>query len=111
MGWDVGSSGLRVVLSPEVPELVAAEMADVTNTLLRARDLSLADVSTWVARSGGPKVLTALENALGLDRSATELTWRSLREAGNLSSASVLDVLRRTLEVNPPAEAVSRPSS
>ncbi|MFL6287004.1 MAG: type III polyketide synthase [Actinomycetes bacterium] len=103
MGWDVGSSGLRVVLSPEVPALVAAEMADVTNTLLHAHDLRVADVSTWVAHSGGPKVLIALEDALGLEASATELTWRSLREAGNLSSASVLDVLRRTLEINPPA--------
>ena len=46
MGWDVGSSGLRVVLSPEVPGLVAAEMAVVTNTLLRAHGLGLADVST-----------------------------------------------------------------
>ena len=37
-------------------------------------------------------MLIALEKALGLDGSATELTWRSLREAGNLSSASVLEV-------------------
>jgi alkylresorcinol/alkylpyrone synthase len=54
-----------------------------------------------VVHSGGPKVLSALEGALGIDSSATELTWQSLREVGNLSSASVLDVLQRTLEVNP----------
>jgi alkylresorcinol/alkylpyrone synthase len=76
-------------------------MAGVTSTLLRAHDLEVSDVVTWIAHSGGPKVLTALELALELDPSATELTWRSLREVGNLSSASVLDVLRRTMEVNP----------
>ena len=80
---------------------MAAEMADVANTLLRARDLGVGDISTGWLTPGGPKVLTALEDALGLDRSATELTWHSLREAGNLSSASVLDVLRRTLEQSP----------
>jgi alkylresorcinol/alkylpyrone synthase len=103
MGWDVGSSGLRVVLSPEVPALVASEMAGVTSTLLNAHGLDVSDVSTWVAHSGGPKVLSALEGALGIDQSATDLTWRSLREVGNLSSASVLDVLRRTIDLRPAA--------
>jgi alkylresorcinol/alkylpyrone synthase len=101
MGWDVGTSGLRVVLSPEVPDLVASEMSSVTRRLLGVHGLDISDVSTWVVHSGGPKVLSALEGALGIDSSATELTWQSLREVGNLSSASVLDVLQRTLEVNP----------
>ena len=36
--------------------------------------------------------------ALGLHDDALELTWRSLSELGNLSSASVLHVLRDTLD-------------
>jgi alkylresorcinol/alkylpyrone synthase len=101
MGWDVGSSGLRVVLSPDVPQLVAAELRKVTEIMLNRHDLAIGDVSIWIAHSGGPKVLTALERSLDLPEKATELTWRSLREIGNLSSASVLDVLRRTLDEQP----------
>jgi len=97
MGWDVGSSGLRVVLSPDVPRLVESEMNGVVAEHLRRHGLSTDDISVWVAHSGGPKVLTALEDALRLPPSATQDTWASLSEVGNLSSASVLDVLGRTL--------------
>ena len=101
MGWDVGSSGLRVVLSPQVPQLVASEMRTVTQELLSRNELDVEDVSIWITHSGGPKVLLALEEALSLAEGATAETWTSLREVGNLSSASVLDVLSRTMRRHP----------
>ncbi|HEX5017182.1 MAG TPA: 3-oxoacyl-[acyl-carrier-protein] synthase III C-terminal domain-containing protein [Actinomycetes bacterium] len=101
MGWDVGSSGLRVVLSPEVPQIVASEMSSVVPRLLDPHGLTIDDVGVWVAHSGGPKVLLALQDALALSPEATALTWESLREVGNLSSASVLDVLARTMRSRP----------
>ena len=42
-------------------------------------------------------MLLALEEALGIDRTHTQLTWDSLRDVGNLSSASVLHVLQQVL--------------
>ncbi len=101
MGWDVGSFGMRVVLSPNVPDLVANELRPVIDALLERNGLSAGDIEHWVAHPGGPKVLTALEDALGVDASATALTWDSLREVGNLSSASVLHVLEKTLDRSP----------
>jgi alkylresorcinol/alkylpyrone synthase len=101
MGWDVGSTGLRVVLSPEVPELVAAELPGAAQSLLARHGLAVEDIGTWVVHSGGPKVLEAIESSLGLPRARTDRTWESLRQVGNLSSASVLDVLGRTLERTP----------
>ena len=47
--------------------------------------------------TGGPKVIEAIESELDLPRDALELTWRSLADVGNLSSVSVLHVLRDTL--------------
>jgi alkylresorcinol/alkylpyrone synthase len=101
MGWDVGASGMRVVLSPTVPDLVARELRPVVDTLLTRNGLTTADIEHWVAHPGGPKVLTALEEALGIDDTHTALTWDSLRDVGNLSSASVLHVLEQTLERSP----------
>jgi alkylresorcinol/alkylpyrone synthase len=103
MGWDVSSTGLRVVLSPEVPQLVAAELPGAATALLSRHDLDIRDVATWVVHSGGPKVLDAIEASLGLGHDSTRLTWESLREVGNLSSASVLDVLARTLAQRTPS--------
>jgi alkylresorcinol/alkylpyrone synthase len=70
---------------------------------LASEGLALADVGTFVCHPGGPKVLEAFEEALELPEGALELTWKSLREVGNLSSASVLLVLGDTLAAPAPA--------
>jgi alkylresorcinol/alkylpyrone synthase len=102
MGWDVGSSGFRMVLGPEVPELIRGSLAEDVKALLTEHGLTEADVSTWICHPGGPKVIEAIEAALGLDSDALALSWRSLHDVGNLSSASVLHVLRDTQLLRPP---------
>jgi alkylresorcinol/alkylpyrone synthase len=103
MGWDVGSSGLRIVLGAEVPELVRTHLGGDVHGLLAANGLTIDDVSTWVCHPGGPKVIETIQSVLGLDEYALGLTWQSLREVGNLSSSSVLHVLRDTMAQRPPA--------
>jgi alkylresorcinol/alkylpyrone synthase len=60
-----------------------------------------ADVGAWVSHPGGPKVIEAIVSSLGLPSDALDLTWRSLSEVGNLSSSSVLHVLRDTIAKQP----------
>jgi len=98
MGWDIGASGLKIVLGAEVPDLVSTYLGDDVSQFLKDHDLEAGDISVWVAHPGGPKVLQAIERSLTLPDDALELTWRSLARIGNLSSASVLHVLRDTLD-------------
>ena len=102
MGWDVGSGGLKVVLGTEVPDLVAEHLGDDVRGLLADHGLAVPDVATWVSHPGGPKVIDAIQAALDLPPDALELTWRSLAEVGNLSSASVLHVLADTIDKRSP---------
>lgn len=102
MGWDVGSTGLRIVLGAEVPSLVQDHVAEDVDAFLRDHELSREDISWWVCHPGGPKVLEALQDALGLSRGDVQVTWDSLDRIGNLSSASVLFVLEDTLRHRPP---------
>jgi alkylresorcinol/alkylpyrone synthase len=102
MGWDVGASGLRIVLDAQVPELVRAHVGEDVDQFLADHDLCRDDIGWWVAHPGGPKVLEALQAALGLDREELVVTWDSLAQIGNLSSASVLHVLADTLRDRPP---------
>jgi alkylresorcinol/alkylpyrone synthase len=102
MGWEIGSEGFRVVLSGDVPNVARGIRKDV-DEFLASQGLTLADVGVYVCHPGGPKVLEAFEESLELPEGALELTWRSLRELGNLSSASVLMVLGDTLEETRPA--------
>jgi alkylresorcinol/alkylpyrone synthase len=103
MGWDVTSTGLKIVLDADVPELALRYLGDDARGFLGAHGLTINDVSTWVCHPGGPKVIEAIQEALGLPPTALELTWRSLAGVGNLSSSSVLHVLSDTLHKHPPA--------
>jgi alkylresorcinol/alkylpyrone synthase len=53
--------------------------------------------------TGGPKVLEATQQALGLSRDDLEVSWEVLRRVGNLSSASVLVVLDEIMKHRRPA--------
>jgi alkylresorcinol/alkylpyrone synthase len=98
MGWDVVDTGFRVVLSAKVPEVVQANVGRDVDGFLAEHGFSRADVRHWIAHTGGPKVLEAFRAALDLPAAAIERSWRSLREIGNLSSASVLFVLGEALD-------------
>ncbi|MER5957039.1 3-oxoacyl-[acyl-carrier-protein] synthase III C-terminal domain-containing protein [Streptomyces sp. NPDC001893] len=97
LGWDVGDSGFRVVLDPRVPDVIRRHLADDVEGFLGDHGLKTKDVTAWVCHPGGPKVLEAVTEALDLPCDALDVTWRHLAEVGNLSSSSVLHVLRDTL--------------
>jgi alkylresorcinol/alkylpyrone synthase len=103
MGWDISERGFQVVLSPEVPEVVRRYLRRDVDSFLADHGLKRREIASWVAHPGGPKVLEAMQEALELPPEALAVTWRSLREVGNLSSASVLMVLADTMEASPPS--------
>jgi predicted naringenin-chalcone synthase len=105
MGWDVSSDGLGLVLSKDVPKMVDIYLGEDVTRFLAEYGLSSADVSTWICHPGGPKVLDSIENAIGLPPKALANSRNSMRENGNMSSVSVLDVLRRTIADSPPQGA------
>lgn len=102
MGWDISESGFRVVLSADVPTMVMDNIGRDVDAFLADEGLRRADIARWISHPGGPKVLEAMQQTLGLPREALELSWRSLRDVGNLSSTSALLVLKDTLESGGP---------
>jgi len=98
MGWEVSGGGFKIVLSAEVPEMVSRFLRRDVDAFLGDHGLIRSDIATWISHPGGPKVLSAMQEALELPDEALELSWRTLREIGNLSSTSVLMVLKETLE-------------
>jgi alkylresorcinol/alkylpyrone synthase len=103
MGWDVTSTGLKIVLDADVPAIVRRFLGDDVRAFLADHALSIEDVGTWVSHPGGPKVIEAIQDALDLSAGELELTWRSLAAVGNLSSSSVLHVLQDTVLKHPPS--------
>lgn len=97
IGWDIGGSGFRIVLSAGVPAVIERNFAADAVGLLSAHGLGVESVGTWIAHPGGPKVLEAFAEALDLERDDFAPSWRSLARVGNLSSASVLHILADTM--------------
>lgn len=102
MGWKIGSDGFRIVLSVDVATITEKYLGEDVRNFLAEHDLTPRDVSTWVCHPGGPRVIEAVENVLDLPGEALDHTRNSLRANGNLSSVSVLDVLRANM-TDPPA--------
>jgi alkylresorcinol/alkylpyrone synthase len=103
MGWDVGDSGFRIVLSAGVPDVVRRWLGDDVRGFLADHGIEREAIRSWVCHPGGPKVLDAFEETLGLAAEDLALTRRSLAEVGNMSSSSVLFVLHDTIATRRPA--------
>lgn len=101
MGWDVGASGFRIVLSAGVPQMVHDNLPGDMRAFLDAHGREIDGIDRWICHPGGPKVIEAMLAALALREGALDHTWRSLRTVGNLSSASVLFVLADHLAEEP----------
>lgn len=103
MGWDISEKGFRVVLSSAVPEIAETILPGDVTAFLAEHGLTTEGIASWVCHPGGPKVLEGLARGLGLSAEALALSWESLRQVGNLSSSSVLLVLRETMARARPA--------
>jgi alkylresorcinol/alkylpyrone synthase len=106
MGWKIGSDGFRIVLSVDVATVTETFLGDDVRSFLGDHGLTPHDVTTWVCHPGGPRVIEAVESGLGLPADALDYTRNSLRDNGNLSSVSVLDVLRANIVDPPPAGSI-----
>jgi alkylresorcinol/alkylpyrone synthase len=97
MGWDVTNTGFQVLLSADVPEIARLHLPPCVDTFLAEHRLERSDIACWIAHPGGPKVMEAMEEGLGLAEGTLHLSRKSLFQFGNISSVSVLLVLQDTL--------------
>jgi alkylresorcinol/alkylpyrone synthase len=98
MGWQITDHGFKLVMSPEIPLLVQRHLRGDVDGFLREHGLDRSRIKHWIAHTGGPRVLRAVEETLELSPEALKPSWQSLQQLGNLSSASVLFVLGDLLE-------------
>ncbi|MDQ1124803.1 type III polyketide synthase [Microbacterium trichothecenolyticum] len=93
MAWTVGDSGFEMTLTPEVPRIVGREIAGIATDVIGDLD----EIDAWAVHPGGRSILDRVENALGLDADALAPSRAVLRAHGNMSSATLLFILRDLL--------------
>ncbi|HYV88207.1 MAG TPA: 3-oxoacyl-[acyl-carrier-protein] synthase III C-terminal domain-containing protein [Candidatus Polarisedimenticolia bacterium] len=97
MGWRVQEDGLGVLFSRDIPALVRAEIRPIADAFLGSHGVSVNDLAGVVCHPGGAKVLDALEDAFSMPAGGLTVAREVLRGYGNMSAATVLFVLERTL--------------
>lgn len=101
--WTIGNTGFLMGLSGEVPSRLSHALADPALSA-RIRDGTDAGSSgAWAVHPGGKSILDAVERALALPKSALDDSREVLRTCGNMSSATILFVLKRIAEQKPPS--------
>ncbi len=98
MTWDVTDRGFRMGLSPQVPEVLRRHVPEVIGPLLQAHGLEPRDVAGWAIHPGGPRILEATAEGLGLEEEDLAASRSVLWDYGNCSSPTVLLVLERLLQ-------------
>jgi predicted naringenin-chalcone synthase len=98
MAWDIGDEGFNIVLSSYVPDIIGANVRELAHTLLTRNALSLPDIQEWAVHPGGRSILDKVEQSLKLPASALEASRNVLADYGNMSSATILFVLKELLE-------------
>jgi len=97
MAWHINDFGFEMTLSSYVPRLIQRGIRQLTDQLLAHLPVKLTDVHSFAIHPGGRKILETIEQALGITNHDNRFAYQVLRNYGNMSSATVLFVLRELL--------------
>ncbi|WP_419393751.1 type III polyketide synthase [Cytobacillus praedii] len=98
MGWEVKDEGLYVVFSKDIPSIVEGWLRPNVTSFLSDQKMGINDIKHFIAHPGGRKVLDAYVQSLGMDPSMTSKSLEILKSYGNMSSSTILYVLKRFME-------------
>lgn len=98
MSWDIGDQGFNMVLSGYVPQAVESGINTLIKRLLADLQLQREQIDFFAIHPGGFKILQACENSLDITPQQNQHSYHVLRNYGNMSSATVLFVLKSLWE-------------
>ena len=107
MTWRIGDHGFEMTLSPRVPELIGRHVRPWLADWLALHGQTIETVGSWAVHPGGPRILSAFGEAVGLDRSALDASYGVLAEFGNMSSPTIAFILQRLLQARAPRPCVA----
>lgn len=98
MGWDLVETGFKVRLSKDLPSITKDRLPQEIRQACASWGIELESVRHFVVHPGGAKVLAAFSESLHLQNGELCHAASVLRDYGNMSSPTVLFILREFLE-------------
>lgn len=98
MSWKLSSTGFLMSLSGYVPELVKEDFGELLNKALKNAGMQKEAISHWCIHPGGKKILESIQQSAGLHATQLKYSYDVLKNYGNMSSPTVLFVLKQILQ-------------
>lgn len=97
MGWKIGNFGFEMILSSELPKIISSDAVPALKNILEKQGIEIKSIKHWALHPGGRAILDSLQKGLNLSDEQLKASRTVLRNFGNLSSASILFVLKELL--------------
>lgn len=104
MAWELSSKGFLMTLTGYVPDLIKEDFKGLVDKALDSSNHKQADVTHWCIHPGGKKILESISSSIGITAADLKYSYDVLNDYGNMSSATILFVLKEILtefEQNP----------
>lgn len=110
MAWSIGDTGFNMVLSNYIPDLLSDGLPGFLYPVLKQYGLTVEEIDLWGVHPGGRAILDKIESTLDLPKTMLNASRNVLSRFGNMSSATVLFVLKELLgedSGNPGSKAIA----
>ena len=98
MGWKIGNYGFEMILSSDLPKIILNEAVPRLKLILNSQGFKPGDIEHWALHPGGRAILDTLQNGLEISVNKMIPSRKVLKNFGNMSSASILFVLKEIIE-------------
>lgn len=102
MAWNIGDEGFEMVLGTYVPHIIDEHIVGALAPLLERDDsligIEYRDIEHWAIHPGGRSILDKVQAKLKLTDDQLIPARETLRNYGNMSSATVMFVLKHILD-------------
>jgi predicted naringenin-chalcone synthase len=100
MGWEIGNFGFEMILSQELPKIIFEHAMPQLKVLLHRMGISKEEIKYWALHPGGRAILDSMQKGLDLSDEAMKPSRTVLKNYGNMSSVSILFVLKEIIDNN-----------
>jgi alpha-pyrone synthase len=97
MHWTIGNTGFLMGLSSKVPATIVEHLPGYLKTLLDRNHLTQSAIDFWAVHPGGRQIVDQIQSLLQLSDNMVADSYAVLREYGNMSSTTILFILKRLL--------------
>ncbi|HKI78744.1 MAG TPA: type III polyketide synthase [Ignavibacteriaceae bacterium] len=98
MGWKIGNFGFEMMLSSNLPRMILESAVPMLKEIISSKNLSVEKIKHWALHPGGRAILDAMQEGLKLQNDKMIPSRKVLKNFGNMSSASILFVLKEIME-------------